>query len=290
LDLKLINKRQVENILVDTTAQEKNVSYPTDAKLYFKLIEKLRNLSELYGVPIKQSYRFIAKSKLFEANLRKRKKKKAKKALGKLKTYLGRLWRDVIRKLADYNYDQYVIMSFDPLFKLIERIMVQGKNTSNKLYSLHEPEVACIAKGKSNKKYEFGNKVSYAVTSKTSFIVGFASFIGNPHDGKTLSQTIDSVERITSKSPKRIFVDNGYPGNNYNGSGKVFMHKQQRNKNVPDKKYFKRRSRIEPVIVHMKVDSRLGRNYLSGIGGDAFNAILSAVAFNFRKILNFLSG
>ena len=42
--------------------------------------------------------------------------------------------------------------------ELYKRVLNQKKDDKHKVYSLHEPEVECIFKGKEAKKYEFGNK------------------------------------------------------------------------------------------------------------------------------------
>ena len=151
---------------------------------------------------------------------------------------------------------------------------------------MHEPHVACIAKGKSGKRFEFGNKVSYAVTAKSTFVVSCVSYTGNPHDGKTLKDTISCVER---KTPNRIFVDNGYRGHDYDGDADVYLSNDKNKENVPSAKSFKRRSSIEPVFGHLKNFTRMGRNYLSGVDGDEFNAIFSSAGYNFRNILNHLA-
>jgi IS5 family transposase len=38
------------------------------------------------------------------------------------------------------------------------------------------------------------------------------------------------------------------------------------------------------VIGHLKAEGHLGRCYLKGRAGDAANAILSAIGYNFRRI------
>jgi transposase, IS5 family len=75
----------------------------------------------------------------------------------------------------------------------------QGKRVNKqvrKLYSLHAPEVECIAKGKAHKKYEFGCKVSVATTSKDNFVVGSQALHGNPYDGHTLNGAVEQAERL----------------------------------------------------------------------------------------------
>ena len=72
--------------------------------------------------------------------------------------------------------------------EISKRIYDQKRKDKNKIYSVHAPEVECIAKGKAHKKYEFGCKVSVAVTSKGGWFIGAKAFHGNPYDGHTLSR------------------------------------------------------------------------------------------------------
>jgi IS5 family transposase len=81
------------------------------------------------------------------------------------------------------------------MLAVAKRIHTQKKHDSGKVYSVHEPEVQCIAKGKAGKKYEFGNKVSLAVTSKKSWVTGALSLEGNPYEGHTLSKFAPLWER-----------------------------------------------------------------------------------------------
>lgn len=75
---------------------------------------------------------------------------------------------------------------------LSELILTQKRKTKGKVYSLHAPEVECIAKGKAHRPYEFGVKASLAVTHKEGFVVGAMSCPGNPFDGHTLEVSSDT--------------------------------------------------------------------------------------------------
>jgi Transposase DDE domain. len=171
---------------------------------------------------------------------------------------------------------------------IFDRVLQQNQKSRHKIYSLHEPQVACIAKGKQHKKYEFGSKVSLAMTKQSGVLVGVAHFWGNPYDGDTLDKTLDSIRSTTGQLPATIFADRGYRGRNTVQGVTVSLPKAPcKTATAPQKrlarKNFGRRSAIEPVIGHLKSDFRLARNYLKGAVGDVMNLLLAATAFNLRK-------
>ena len=158
-----------------------------------------------------------------------------------------------------------------------------------KIYSFHDPHVHCISKGKDHKKYEFGNKSGLVITKTSGIIVGALSFEGNPYDGHTLEPQLQQVEDILGVLPKTALVDRGYKGTKKvlgveikrpeSGKGKTPYEKSR------DRKRFRRRAAIEPIIGHLKSDYRMLRNYLKGAEGDKINTIMAATAFNLMKKL-----
>ena len=167
-----------------------------------------------------------------------------------------------------------------------ERLLNQTKASPKKLYSLHAPEVECIAKGKAHKKYEFGSKVSVVSPAGDNFVLGIQSFSGNPYDGHTLQQALEQSERLAEFKAEEIYVDQGYRGHNYQGEAEVHIaRKKTKGLKKSLIKWLKRRSAIEPLIGHMKTNGRLDRNYLLGTEGDEINAILCGCGFNLRKLL-----
>ena len=56
-------------------------------------------------------------------------------------------------------------------FTLYRRVLAQKPQDTGKIYSLHEPHIYCVAKGKEHKKYEFGTKASVAMTKTHGVIV-----------------------------------------------------------------------------------------------------------------------
>jgi IS5 family transposase len=276
--------RKAEEVIFDTTVQEKNITYPTDAKLAVKVIKKCRSIARKEGVELRQSYQRVVKKHMLNQRFASHPKnrKKARASLRKLKTIAGRLIRELRRKLepGTFAYHQNDLALF-------EQVITQRRKDKNKVYSLHEPEVACIIKGKVHKKFEFGSKASIAITKDTNLIAGVASFKGNPHDSHTLEDTLQAVERTTGQRPKEGICDRGYRGKRWVGSTKISIPQQQKHRNSYQKqkirKKFRRRAAIEPVIGHVKQDFRLGRNYLKGFLGDEINLILAAMAYNMRS-------
>lgn len=170
-----------------------------------------------------------------------------------------------------------------------ERLLAQTRESKQKLYSVHAPEVECIAKGKIHKRYEFGCKVSIATTSKSNWIVGTQAMHSNPYDGHTLSSAIEQVARLTKSELKDVMVDQGYRGHGYTGSAAVHVVKTiPRTATRAIRRMLKRRTAIEPTIGHLKSDHRLDRNHLHGSTGDKINALLAAAGYNFRKLLRWI--
>lgn len=273
------------DVSVDTTVQEKNITFPTDAKLHRKIIKKCHQIAEKEQLPVRQSYRRILKKLGVDQRFRNhpKNKSKARKADRKVKTIAGRLVRELERKLPPGSMYQNNL-------SLFKKVLAQKRNDTNKIYSLHEPEVQCISKGKEHKKYEFGNKVSIVHTQHTGVIVGAKSF-RNEYDGHTLESSLQQVEKLTGSAPRSASVDRGYRGITQVGVTQVqipnpFNKKLSKYKQGKLKKSFKRRAAIEPVIGHLKADHRLSRNFYKGIFGDNINVMLSAAAFNFKRMMN----
>ena len=282
-------------IIVDTTVQEKAVAFPTDAKLMHRAREKLVALAKKHGVDLRQSYARVGKYALIAYQRYKHAKqhRRAGRALRRISTFLGRVMRDVARKIK--GNDALVDLFRKPLY-LAERVRDQRRNErGRKIYSLHAPEVECIGKGKAHKPYEFGVKVSVATTLQRSkggqFVAHVTALPGNPYDGHTLARVIPDMEKQIGASVTRIVADRGYRGGNAPLSHKfrVFIAGQKRRVTEAIKRELKRRSAVEPVIGHLKADHRMGRNFLAHAEGDAINAVLAAAGYNFRRLLAWLA-
>lgn len=274
------------DVSIDTTVQEKNITFPTDNKLQRKIISRCKAISEKEDLPVRQSYSRTLKKLSVDQRFRNHPKShgKAHKADRKVKTIAGRLVRELERNLEPNS-------EYQTELELFKRVLTQRKDDKYKVYSLHEPEVECISKGKEAKKYEFGNKVSIITTQTTGVIVGAMSF-RNPYDGHTLKSAIEQAEKLIGKSSiKTATVDRGYRGTSKINdvviqSPKPFNNKTQtKYKQSKLKKQFCRRAAIEPVIGHLKSDHRMNRNFYKGITGDAIKVMLSAAAFNFKRMM-----
>ena len=278
-----VKESSLKRINVDTTVQPKAVRYPTDSRSYNRCRERLVSLAAKHGITLRQSYARVGPRALRKAGsyAHARQFKRAKKEIRRLKTYLGRVYRDILRNILD---DPDLHAEFHEELELTERMLDQQQQDRNKLYSIHAPEVECIAKGKVHKKYEFGVKVSVATTSLDNFVVGMQALAGNPFDGHTLASTLEQVGRVTGVIPERCYVDRGYRGHGVVAPS-VFISGQRRGVSPTIKKELRRRSAVEPVIGHMKEDGKLGRNWLKGNIGDKINALLCGAGHNMRIIL-----
>lgn len=279
---KTITERSVEKVIVDTTVQPKAMAHPTDARLYLKIHAAMLHIARVEDVNLRQSYARTVRNE-FSQHARYAKAKQFKRA-GKvqkhLKTLAARVMRDVLRKLSDEAYARH-----RRTFWLSELILTQERKTKHKTYSLHAPEVECIAKGKAHRPYEFGVKVSLAVTHKEGFVIGIQSCPGTPFDGHTLDDQLDQVERLTGQLPRLTFVDRGYRGHGIPETRSRVLISGTRKLGNTLKRQLRRRSAVEPEIGHMKSDGLLGRNFLKGAKGDAMNALLCGAGHNLRKIL-----
>jgi len=242
----------------------------------------LVRVAKTEGIELRQSYTRVAKLAFLKhgRHMKAKQYRRAKKSQKQIKTYAGRVHRELGRKLSDEAYARN-----RKTMILGELVLTQERHTKGKVYSMHAPEVECLAKGKAHKPYEFGAKVSLAVTHKEGFCVGIQSCPDNPYDGHTLEVQLDQVQALTGQAPKRVFVDKGYKGHGIR-TERCEVYLSGTRKLPPGlKRELRRRSAIEPEFGHMKSDGKLGRNQLKGIAGDAMNALLCGAGHNLRKIL-----
>ncbi len=287
-----IKDKHCRRVSIDTTVQPKAIAHPTDSKLLQRGIETLARMARKHGITLRQSYRRVARYAQREAARLHHggKFREAEARVRKLRTWLGRLARDIARKI---DGDAAARTAFAETLGLVNRLLRQRRSDrgADKLYSLHAPEVECIGKGKARTRFEFGVKVSVATTNATApggqFVLGMQSLPGNPYDGHTLAGQITQVERITGTAIDRAYVDRGYRGHDADRT-RVFISRQKRGITPTIRRELRRRAAIEPVIGHMKTDGHLGRNFLRGVVGDAINAILAGVGHNLRLLRRWL--
>ncbi len=291
-DTGALSKRDMARVTVDTTVQPKNITFPTDAKLLETAIQQLGKLAKKHDVPLRQSYSRVAKRAAMMVGRYAHAKqfKRMNRRIKFLRTRLGRIIRDIGRQI-DGDEDLQEIFAV-ALGRAAQIRRQKQRQRGWKLYSWHAPETQCIGKGKAHKPYEFGCKVSLTTTNKRckggQFILHAKAFHGNPYDGHTLREVIEETQALTGREIERIYVDKGYVGHDAPKPLRVFRSGQKRGVHGQIKRELRRRSAIEAVIGHCKTDGHLDRNFLKGRRGDQINAVMSAVGYNLRLILNWL--
>lgn len=282
-----------KEVQADSTVQPKNITFPTDAKLAKRIIDKCLKISAQEGTSLRQSYRREVKGLMKDQYNSKHPKraKKARKARKRLQSIAGRLIRELRRELSEEKLNNH----YSEELNMYEQVLKQKRKDKHKIYSLHEPITACIAKGKAHKQYEFGSKVTIIRGSKSGVILGALSVTGNPHDSKLLAPSLEQCQRILSHvkgtMPKVAITDRGYRGATKVQGVDVLLpkpgsRKQSKYQKQKARKRFRGRAGIEPVIGHIKYDHRMIRNYLKGVIGDIINAISAAMGYNLKKRLN----
>jgi IS5 family transposase len=279
-----------DEVQIDTTVQEKNITFPTDAKLAKKVIDNCAKIAEKEGVAQRQSYKRVSKQLLRSAYFghHPKRQKNARMARKKLRTIGKRVLRELKRKLPEN-----VLKNYKEVFETYFKALTQERHTKDKIYSLHEPQVACIAKGKSGKAYEFGTKVAVVRGRKTGIITSVKRFLGNPHDSKTLEESLAQSERVRKSvggtRPKKASTDRGFRGiKEVEGTAILLPTKKEKTKYGQQvaRLRFRSRAAIEPCISHLKRNHSLGLNFLKGVAGDVNNALLAGIGYNLKMRLN----
>lgn len=276
----VIKRRSLEQVVLDTTVQPKAIAHPTDSRLLNRAREQLVDAAKDAGIELRQSYTRVGKHADHKAGRYAHAKQyqRMRREIRKLRTWLGRVIRDVERKAVQMTD------ALSAKLGVARRLHAQRRDDKNKLYALHAPEVECLAKGKVRAPYEFGVKVSVAVTAKEGLVVGMRSMPGHPYDGHTVDSQLEQVAVLTDCTPKIALVDRGYRGVEAAcGARLLVSHTRRLPRSL--KKLLKRRQVVEPVIGHMKADGLLGRNWLKGSLGDAMHALLCGAGHNLRMIL-----
>jgi IS5 family transposase len=280
-----VSRRDLERVNVDTTVQEKNITYPTDSKLLYRALQKLVGAAQSRSIALRQSYLRVGKIAAVKASryAHARQYPRMRRCLRKLRTYVGRLIRDIRRKVCDPDE------ALATLLERADRVRQQQPHDTHKLYSLHEPEVQCISKGKAHKRYEFGQKVAVAGTNRGNWMVAARMLPDNPYDGHTLAETLTAVQAVSGVPVTDAYVDKGYRGHGCTSAVNVHLPGQRSGGSRAERRRRRRRSAIEPKIGHLKSDHRMDRCFLAGLAGDAINAVLAAAASNLRKLLRRLA-
>ena len=253
-----VERSSLEHVCVDSTVMEKNIAYPTDSALLEKCRGQLVAFMQKQALRIRQTYsRFGPRlAQQIGRYVHAKQFKRMRRCLRKLQTWVGRLQRELARQLDLLSGES--LEQAKTLIALAKRLIAQAKNrkTKNKVYSLHEPNVDCISKGKARKRYEFGTKVGVVSTQKEQFVVAMRSYPGNPYDGHTLDDMLQQSETITEMETKTAVVDLGYRGKHAT-QAKIIQRGRKLSKR--EKRRLRRRAALEAMIGHMKVDGLLER-------------------------------
>lgn len=274
-----------DEMCIDTTVQEKNITFPTDAKQYQKIHRHLLKIARIEHISLTRTYEKEVKQLKLHTRFgtHPKNRKKSRYAVRRLKTISGRLLREIQRKMTLEQLHCY-----NEKLALYLRMLLQKRGGKNKLYSLHEPHIYCMSKGKAHQRYEFGTKASITTTRDSGIIIGALAFESNVFDGHTVPDVLAQVQRLSGHIPEVGIADRGYRGKSKVNDTQIVTPKPAR-KNASleamalARKRFRRRAGIEPVIGHLKSDHRLKRNFLKGFAGDQINLIMAAAAFNFKK-------
>jgi IS5 family transposase len=289
---KAIRPAEFERLIVDTTVQEKAIAHPVDSRLLEIARHKVVAAAKRAGIVLKQTFVKEGKSLRRRAGgyAHAKQFKRLRKVVKRQRTILGIVLREVGRKIVQTSEaTALTLASLQTLMQRAERIRTQRPKDKNKLYALHAPEVECIGKGKARKPYEFGVKVSVAVTHKQGLMVGARSFTGNPYDGHTLNEQLEQATILTEDTgatPKQVVVDLGFRGVDAANPGVEIIHRGKfKRLTEPQRRWLKRRQAVEPAIGHLKHDNAMDRCWLQGATGDALHAVLCAAGYNIRWLL-----
>jgi IS5 family transposase len=304
VDIKAVKPVDLERVIVDSTVQSKAIAHPVDSRLLEIARHKVVVAAKRAGIVLKQTYAREGKTLRRKAGgyAHAKQFKRLRKTVKRQRTILGVVMREVQRKLdvdkaavaaggapAHEASSPTALSGLTTLLERAERIRTQQRNTKNKLYALHAPEVECISKGKARNPYEFGVKVSLVVTHKQGLMVGARSFPGNPYDGHVLSAQLEQTVNLlqdTGRAPKQVIVDLGYRGVDADNPGVQIIHRgKYKSLGDHEKRLLKRRQAIEPLIGHTKTDHRMDRCWLQGAVGDALHALSCAAGYNIRWLM-----
>ncbi|HEY1535196.1 MAG TPA: IS5 family transposase, partial [Polyangiaceae bacterium] len=308
VEIKAVKPAELERVIVDSTVQEKAIAFPVDSRLLEIARHKVVSAARRAGIVLKQTYAREGKELRRKAGgyAHARQMKRLAKTIKRQRTILGIIIREVQRKLEARGEqarcddddrggpdapagDDKPVRELSMWLERAGRIHTQKRSDKNKLYALHAPEVECLSKGKARQPYEFGVKVSLAVTHKQGLMVGARSFPGNPYDGHVLAAQLEQTANLLQdlgRQPKQAIVDLGYRGVDADNLGVEIIHRgRYKSLTTQQRRWLKRRQAIEPLIGHTKTDHRMGRCWLKGAIGDALHALSCAAGYNVRWLL-----
>jgi transposase, IS5 family len=293
LNLKVVSKKALETVVVDSTVQPKAIAHPTDSRLLEAARQTLVEVAKNAGISLKQTFAKEGKQLARKAGgyAHARQFRRMRKPINRQRTIVGKLVRIIERQMAALADDMK--QTINQALRKAQQIITQTKHRKTKgtpkLYSWHAPEVEVIAKGKARTPYEFGVKVGITSTLKGNLILGARSFPNNPYDGHTLAEQLEQANILSNSSIKDVYVDLGYRGVDQHNPGVSIKHRgKYKRLNDKERRLLKRRQAIEPIIGHLKADHRMNRCHLKGAEGDAIHAVLCAAGYNIRWLLRMI--
>lgn len=273
--------------------RKKLFAHPVDSRLLEIARRKVVAAAKRCGIVLKQTFAAEGKTLQRQAGgyAHAKQFKRLRRVVKRQRTILGILIREAKRKMLSTADNALTLTSLNTWLERAERIRTQQRKDKNKLYALHAPEVECIGKGKARKPYEFGVKVSVAVTHKQGLLVGARSFTGNPYDGHILSAQMEQSTILLQDlnvSPKQVVVDLGFRGKDVDQANpdlQIIHRGRIKTMTKAQRRWLKRRQAVEPAIGHLKSDNRMQRCWLQGATGDALHALCCAVGYNLRWLM-----
>jgi IS5 family transposase len=281
--------KQAKFVLSDTTVQENNTTFPTDAKLCKKVIDQCNKIADKEGIIQRQKHKKESKQLVRSAynGAHPKRAKAAKKAKKRLKTIANKQLRELERKMTYKQQNRY-----QEELNLYKRAVNQQKNDTNKIYSLHKPFTKCIAKGKAHKPYEFGNKVGVITggVKGKKIVLAISGFIENIFDGHTIKLLLQQMQTNEIPLSQELVYDRGGKGKSKIMGVKILIPSPPKKSDtayqkLAKRKKHRRRAAIEPIQGHLKSDFRMSQNYLCGTQGVKINALMSGCAWNLKKMM-----
>jgi len=303
---------KTRRVAVDTTAQPKNIAYPTDADLLHRIREKIvRQIKRVREeVTLRKPFRTYSQTgkklllgikKFFRKNPEGR--KEAIKELKEITRHVVEQAAGVVNSLYSRGFKE-AGQKLNRLVSLGKRVIDQtkqvlsGKSPRNRICSLHEPDVAVIKKGKSHPACEFGSIVALS-KNDDGLILSHEEYQHNVADVNTLGRVITGIRRNTGKHPQDVTADRGFDQSLKKqencrrrwGVRRVAIPKKGKTPHPKSReswfrKALKQRVKIEPVIGHLKCDHRMNRCRYKGAAGDTVNVAWATLAWNTKKIVH----
>lgn len=292
--LGAIDTSSFSRVIVDSTVQEKAVAHPVDSRLLETARRTVVKQARAAGIAFPRTHEVEGRKLMRKASgyAHARQMRRLAAVHKRQRTLLGRVLRHTEREVGKAAPAATAKAAHSRLHIALERarkLHDQQRSDKGKLYAMHAPEVECIGKGKARKPFEFGVKVSLAVTLKGGLVVGARSFPGNPYDGHTLAAQVEQSNLLLQDlgaKVKTAVTDLGYRGVEADNAGLHIVHRGKAKTLSPvERGWLKRRQAIEPVIGHLKADHGMQRCWLKGSTGDALHAVLCAAGFNIRWLL-----